>query len=202
MGRNYGILECKGRSASYFALNKMLKHSNVDFIAAKNNLGAGLSSVIISGNTAEINNALKIGKKEAAKINEVLGAVSINNLSNELERYILKKDNVNKKSNKIKYSVVKNAVALIEVFTFSAALKTADNVLKSAEVNLLAMEKSKGGAGNPGLIICLKFTGSNDALKAAEKIALETSAQYYPSPASSILSNPALTTENLSKEGI
>ncbi|RCW61071.1 MULTISPECIES: BMC domain-containing protein [Halanaerobium] len=202
MGRNYGVLECKGRSATYFALNKMLKFSNVDFIGAKNSLGAGLSSVIISGNTAEINNALEIGKREAAKINDVLGAVSINNLSNELEKYILKKDSSNNKSNKTNYAEIKNAIALIEVFTFSAALKTADQVLKTTDVELLAMEKSKGGAGTPGLIVCLKFQGSNDALAAAEKVARRTAAKYYKSPASSILSNPALTIKQLSKEGI
>lgn len=202
MSKNYGILECKGRSAAYFALNKMLKYSNVDFISAKDRLGAGLSSIIISGTTSEIDNALEIGKKEAAKINKVLGAVSINNLSSELEKFILRPQNIEDKNTKVKYSNNKKAVALIEVYTFSAALKTADQVLKNADVNLLAIEKSKGGAGTPGLILCLKFKGSNDALITAEKTAIKTAAKYNNLPAYSILNNPALSIEQLSKEGI
>lgn len=200
MGNNYGILECKGRSASYSALNQMLKHSNVEFVAARSRLGAGLSSVIIRGNTAEIDHALKIGKKEAAKINTVAGAVSINNLSIELENLI------NNKKSKIniedKNSKINSPVALIEVFTFSAAVKIADQVLKSAAVKLLAVEKSKGRAGTPGLILCLKFTGSNDALIAAEQIAIETAKEFTELPASAVLSNPGLTINFLTKEGI
>lgn len=199
MGNNYGILECKGRSASYSGLNKMLKHSGVEFVAARNRLGAGLSSIIIKGNTTEIDYALNIGKKEAAKTNQVLGAVSINNLSNELENLILKKKTKNLINNN---NEINSPVALIEVFTFSAAIKIADQVLKSANVKLLAVEKSKGGAGTPGLILCLKFTGTNDALIAAEKIAVNTAKDYLELPASSILSNPKLTVAYLTKEGI
>lgn len=198
MKNNYGILECKGRSASYSGLNKMLKHSGVEFVAARNRLGAGLSSIIIKGNTTEIDYALNIGKKEAAKTNQVLGAVSINNLSNELENLILKKKTKNLINNN---NEINSPVALIEVFTFSAAIKIADQVLKSANVKLLAVEKSKGG-GTPGLILCLKFTGTNDALIAVEKIAVNTAKDYFELPASSILSNPKLPVAYLTKEGI
>lgn len=199
MGNNYGILECKGRSASYSALNEILKHSNVKFVAAKNKLGAGLSSIIIKGNTADITYALDIGKTKAAKINQVLGAVSINNLSDELENLILEKKFINfKKNNKI----INSAVALIEVFTFSAAIKIADQILKSTDVHLLAVEKSKGGAGTPGLILCLKFSGSNQALIEAEKIAVNTAKDFQQLPASTVLSNPKLTIDFLTREGI
>jgi microcompartment protein CcmL/EutN len=199
MGNNYGILECKGRAASYSGLNKILKHSNVEFAAARNNLGAGLSSIIIKGNNAEIDYALNIGREEAEKTNQVLGAISINNLSKELENLILnKKSEISKKNN----NLINSPVALIEVFTFSAAMKIADQVLKSTNVKLLAVEKSKGGTGTPGLILCLKFTGSNDALIAAKKIALNTAKAFCEIPASTILSNPKLTTAYLTKEGI
>lgn len=200
MGNNYGILECKGRSASYYALNYMLKHSNVEFVTARNRLGAGLSSVIIKGNTAEINHALKIGKEAAAKINWVAGAVSINNLSGELENIVNNTAII--KDNKNKNSKINSPIALIEVFTFSAAIKCSDQILKSADVNLLAIEKSKGGAGTPGLILCLKFTGSNDALLTAEKVALTTAEKYASVNASAVLSNPEMTVNYLCKEGI
>ena len=199
MGNNYGILECKGRSASYSGLNKMLKHTNVQFVAARNRLGAGLSSIIIKGSTAEINYALDIGKEQASKVNRVLGAVSINNLSQELENLILNKKTKNLKNINKEINL---PIALIEVFTFSAAIKIADLVLKSANVNLLAVEKSKGGAGTPGLILCLKFTGTNDALIAAEKIAVNAAKDYFELSASTILSNPKLTIDYLTKEGI
>lgn len=198
MNNNYGILECKGRSTSYYALNQMLKYSSVEFVTARNRLGAGLSSVIIQGSTSEIEHALKIGKKAAAKINWVAGAVSINNLSVELENIV--NNNKNIKDNKNINSKINSPTALIEIFTFSAAIKCADQILKSTDVNLLAVEKSKGGAGTPGLILCLKFTGSNEALLTAEKIALAE--KYASVPTSAILSNPELTINYLCKEGI
>jgi len=198
MENNYGILECKGRSASYYALNQMLKHSNVKFVTARNRLGAGLSSVIIKGSTSEIKQALEIGKEAAAKINMVAGVVSINNLSAELENIVNNKKNI--EDNKSINSKINSPTALIEVFTFSAAVKCADQILKATDVNLLAIEKSKGGAGTPGLILCLKFTGSNDALLTAEKIALAE--KYASIPASAVFSNPELTVNYLCKEGI
>ncbi|MTI59023.1 MAG: BMC domain-containing protein [Firmicutes bacterium] len=197
MNKSFGLLEVKGLAAAYYALDKMLKSTEIKYVTNEKELGAGLSTIIIEGNISAVKIALEEGRKEASMISDVLTAAAINNPHPEIASFIYQK---NKRKKKI---ISRNmAIGFIEIFGYAASLVAADQALKSSNITLLGLDKTKGKPHTPGLIMFLKLAGSTADVKTAVAIALRTSEKLTGSTAHSIISRSEEMLNKLIKEGI
>lgn len=81
-------------------------------------------------------------------------------------------------------------VGFIEVYGFSPAILAADTALKTADVDLVAIESTRGKLGSPGLVVFVKLKGSVDAVKAAVEAGVETASRYTEVIASHVIARP------------
>ena len=206
MENSFGLLEVKGVAAAYYALDMMLKNTSVEYAADEKNLGAGLVTVIIKGNIAAVTNAIEFGKREAEKVNKVLTAASISNPDQELASFILRNNpsyinkntiNVDKEEDK-----VKKAIGFVEIYGYATSLITADTALKSSNVSLLGLDKTKGLADTPGLIMFLKIAGNLDDVSMAVEAAVNISKKYAGVVSHTVLAQPDSMIKTLIKKGI
>lgn len=203
MKKSFGLLEVKGLSAAYYALDSMLKSANVDYVRDEKKLGAGLVTIIIEGSISAVKTAVDCGKKEASNINKVLTAASLDNPHHEIISFIYKNKTNKKQTNEIEKNNKQNlALGLIEIYGFAAALLAADSALKTSNVSLLGLDKTKGKAHTPGLIMFLKIGGKVDSVKLAVKAALQTVSPLTGTISHSIISQPDKMINRLIKEGI
>ncbi|RCW61068.1 MULTISPECIES: BMC domain-containing protein [Halanaerobium] len=86
--------------------------------------------------------------------------------------------------------MAREAVGFIEVYGFSPAILAADIALKTADVDLAAIESTKGKPGSPGLVVFIKLRGSVDAVKAAVEAGVEKAANYTEVIASNVIARP------------
>ncbi|HLV09249.1 MAG TPA: BMC domain-containing protein [Halanaerobiales bacterium] len=86
--------------------------------------------------------------------------------------------------------MAKEAVGLIEVYGFAPALLAADTALKTADVELAAIESTRGKPGSPGLVVFVKLRGSVDAIKAAVEAGANLASQYTEVIASHVIARP------------
>lgn len=197
MNKSFGLLEVKGLAAAYYALDKMFKSAEIEYVSDEKKLGAGLSTIIIKGNISAVKTALEEGRKEASRISDVLTAAAINNPHPEIVSFIYQKNR--KKGETISGNM---AIGLIEIFGYAASLAAADKALKSSNITLLGLDKTKGKPHTPGLIMFLKLAGSTADVKTAVETALETSKNLTGSTAHSIINHPEEDLNELIKEGI
>lgn len=197
MNKSFGLLEVKGLAAAYYALDKMLKTAEIKYVSDEKKLGAGLGTIIIEGNIPAVKIALESGRKEASRISDVLTATSINNPHPEIASFIYQK---NRKKEK---NIFENmAIGFVEIFGYAASLAAADKALKSSNINLLALDKTKGKPHTPGLIMSLKLAGSTADVETAIDTALKTSENLTGFTAHSIINHPEKMLNKLIKEGI
>ncbi|PXV62565.1 BMC domain-containing protein [Halanaerobium congolense] len=86
--------------------------------------------------------------------------------------------------------MAREAVGFIEVYGYSPAILAADTALKTADVDLTAIETTRGKAGSPGLVVLVKLRGSVDAVKAAVEAGAEKAANYTEVIASNVIARP------------
>lgn len=86
--------------------------------------------------------------------------------------------------------MAKEAVGLIEVYGFSPAILAADIALKTADVELAAIESTRGKPGSPGLVVFVKLRGSVGAVKAAVEAGAEQASKYTEVIASHVMARP------------
>lgn len=86
--------------------------------------------------------------------------------------------------------MAREAVGLIEVYGFSPAILAADIALKTADVELAAIESTRGKPGSSGLVVFVKLRGSVDAVKAAVEAGSEVAARYTEVIASHVIARP------------
>ncbi|MFW5991933.1 MAG: BMC domain-containing protein [Halanaerobiaceae bacterium] len=94
------------------------------------------------------------------------------------------------KRKKIEHNSKYNAVDLIEIYGYAAALIGADTALKTADVRLLALDKTRGKPHTPGLIMFLKLGGRVDDVRTAVEAALEKITPLTGSTSSSVIAHP------------
>ncbi|MEJ6950386.1 BMC domain-containing protein [Natronospora cellulosivora (SeqCode)] len=205
MNKSFALLETQGVAAAFYGLDAMLKNTNVSYVGDEKNLGAGLATVIISGNISAVRNAIEIGKNEAKKINKVLTASYISNPHSEIVSFIYRnnpdyKNKEIKKKKDIKED--KKSIGFVEIYGYAASLIAADAALKSSNVSLLALDKTKGKANTPGLIMFLKLAGNVDAVKTAVEVAVETAKKYNDTVSHTVIAQPDAMIKRMIKEGI
>ncbi len=86
--------------------------------------------------------------------------------------------------------MAREAVGLIEVYGFAPAVLAADSALKTADVELVAIESTRGKPGSPGLVVFIKLKGSVGAVKAAVDAGRDTAAKYTEVIASHVMPRP------------
>jgi len=86
--------------------------------------------------------------------------------------------------------MAREAVGFIEVYGYSPAILAADAALKTADVDLAAIETTRGKPGSPGLVVIVKLRGSVDAVKAAVEAGTEKAANYTEVIASHVIARP------------
>lgn len=204
MSKSLGLLETRGLSAGFSALDTMLKTANISYVTDEKKLGAGLVTVIIEGNLSAVKSAVEAGKKTAAAIvgdKRVLTAATIArphpviySLIKHEKYHQTNIDKINSETNE--------AVGLIEIYGYSAALIGTDTALKSANVYLMALDKTKGKPHTPGLIMFLKLGGKVDDVKMAIKATIEKITPLTGSTSSSVIARPDRKLRTLIRAGI
>lgn len=86
--------------------------------------------------------------------------------------------------------MVREAVGLIEVYGFSPAILAADAALKTADVELVAIESTRGKPGSPGLVVFVKLKGSVGAVKAAVEAGADVASRHTELIASHVIPRP------------
>jgi len=79
-----GFIETKGLVAAYEAADTMVKAANVELIS-KENIGAGLVTIIIEGDVGAVKAAVDAGVSAAQKVGEVVAAHVIARPQEEVE---------------------------------------------------------------------------------------------------------------------
>ena len=79
-----GFIETKGLVAAYEAADTMIKAANVTLVS-KENIGAGLVTVIIEGDVGAVKAAVDAGAGAAQKVGEVIAAHVIARPQEEVE---------------------------------------------------------------------------------------------------------------------
>jgi ethanolamine utilization protein EutM len=79
-----GFIETKGLVAAYEAADTMIKAANVKLIG-KENVGAGLVTVVIEGDVGAVKAAVDAGVTAARKVGEVIAAHVIARPQQEVE---------------------------------------------------------------------------------------------------------------------
>lgn len=208
MDNSFGLLEVTGVAAAFYALDAMLKNTNVSYAADEKNLGAGLSTVIISGNISSVKNALEIGKFEAEKINKVLTSAIISNPDPEIKAVILRNNpnysttSLLKDKNTNIEKNINQAIGFVEIYGYAASLVAADQALDASNVTLLGLDKTKGKANTPGLIMFLKIAGKVDAVKVAVEAAVSVAQKYTGTVSHTVIAQPDTMLKTIIKEGI
>lgn len=183
-----GLIEVKGLAAGFSALDTMLKTVDIRYLTSEKNLGDGLVTIIIEGNTSAVEVALSTGKKTAASIGNILTVVSILNPHQDTLALLKEHPQTDGLINNISDS---RAIGLIEIYGFAAALLATDAALKAADISIIGLDKTKSiRPDTPGLIMFLKLWGTVDAVKTAVEVARNTISNITGVISSSVIAKP------------
>jgi len=206
VNKSLGLLEVKGLAAGFSALDTMLKTAEVKYVNDQKKLGAGLVTVIVEGNISAVKAAVDAGYQTAAKIvgqNNVLTATTIPRPHPLILDLIkIKKQKLSIKQTANQEDIKGCAVGLVEIYGYAAALIGTDAALKTANVRLLGLDKTKGKPDTPGLIMFLKLVGQVGDVEMALDATLEAIKPLTGSTSSSIIARPDDKLSSLIKAGI
>lgn len=184
-----GFIETKGLVGNIEATDAMLKAADVEFIGS-DTIGAGLTTVIVTGEVGAVQAATDAGQEAASRVGELFCVNVIARPHNDLARIMPPKGPATGKSGLPAGEQVPVAAALgmIETNGLTAAIQAADAMLKSADVSLVGQEKI--GAG----LVTVFVQGDVGAVKAAveagqtaaSRIGEVVSAHVIPRPHASV----------------
>ena len=183
-----GFIETKGLVGNIEATDAMLKAADVEFIGSVT-IGAGLTTVIVTGEVGAVKASVEAGEEAASRIGELFGTHVIPRPHDDVVRILPPKGPATGKPAGDGEQVPLNAaLGMIETNGFTANIEAADAMLKAADVTLVGQEQI--GAG----LVTVFVQGDVGAVKsaveagqiAASRIGEVVSAHVIPRPHSSV----------------
>ena len=151
-----GFIETKGLVGNIDATDAMLKAADVEFIGS-DTIGAGLTTVIVTGEVGAVKAATEAGEEAASRVGELFCVNVIARPHADLARIMPAKGPATGKSG----LPAGEQVPLDAALGMIASIEAADAMLKSADVSLVGQEKI--GAG----LVTVFVQGDVGAVKAA-----------------------------------
>ena len=184
-----GFIETKGLVGNIEATDAMLKAADVEFIGS-DTIGAGLTTVIVTGEVGAVQAATDAGQEAASRVGELFCVNVIARPHTDLARIMPPKGPAVGKSAKDagEQVPVNSALGMIETNGLTAAIQAADAMLKSADVSLVGQEKIGAGLvtvfvqGDVGAVKAAVETGQTAAMRIGEVV----SAHVIPRPHTSV----------------
>ena len=157
-----GFIETKGLVGNIDATDAMLKAADVEFIGS-DTIGAGLTTVIVTGEVGAVKAATEAGEEAASRLGELFCVNVIPRPHAELARIKPDKGPATGKTGlpAAEHVPLDAALGMIETNGLTASIEAADAMLKSADVSLVGQEKI--GAG----LVTVFVQGDVGAVKAA-----------------------------------
>ena len=180
-----GFIETKGLVGNIEATDAMLKAADVEFIGS-DTIGAGLTTVIVTGEVGAVQAATDAGQEAASRVGELFCVNVIARPHTDLARIMPPKGPAVGKSAKDagEQVPVNSALGMIETNGLTAAIQAADAMLKSADVSLVGQEKIGAGLvtvfvqGDVGAVKAAVEAGQTAAMRIGEVV----SAHVIPRP--------------------
>lgn len=187
--RALGFIETKGLVGNIEATDAMLKAADVEFIGS-DTIGAGLTTVIVTGEVGAVQAATDAGQEAASRVGELFCVNVIARPHTDLARIMPPKGPAVGKSAKDagEQVPVNSALGMIETNGLTAAIQAADAMLKSADVSLVGQEKIGAGLvtvfvqGDVGAVKAAVEAGQTAAMRIGEVV----SAHVIPRPHTSV----------------
>lgn len=184
-----GFIETKGLVGNIEATDAMLKAADVEFIGS-DTIGAGLTTVIVTGEVGAVQAATDAGQEAASRVGELFCVNVIARPHTDLARIMPPKGPaVGKGAKEAGEQVpVNSALGMIETNGLTAAIQAADAMLKSADVSLVGQEKIGAGLvtvfvqGDVGAVKAAVEAGQTAAMRIGEVV----SAHVIPRPHASV----------------
>ena len=184
-----GCIETKGLVGNIEATDAMLKAADVEFIGS-DTIGAGLTTVIVTGEVGAVQAATDAGQEAASRVGELFCVNVIARPHTDLARIMPPKGPAVGKSAKDagEQVPVNSALGMIETNGLTAAIQAADAMLKSADVSLVGQEKIGAGLvtvfvqGDVGAVKAAVEAGQTAAMRIGEVV----SAHVIPRPHTSV----------------
>ena len=183
-----GFIETKGLVGNIEATDAMLKAADVEFIGSVT-IGAGLTTVIVTGEVGAVKASVEAGQEAASKIGELFCTNVIPRPHTDIEHVMPPKGPATGKPAGAGTQVkLESALGMIETNGFAANIEAADAMLKAADVTLVGQEQI--GAG----LVTVFVQGDVGAVKAAveagqtaaSRIGEVVSAHVIPRPHTSV----------------
>ena len=183
------FIETKGLVGNIEATDAMLKAADVEFIGS-DTIGAGLTTVIVTGEVGAVQAATDAGQEAASRVGELFCVNVIARPHTDLARIMPPKGPAVGKSAKDagEQVPVNSALGMIETNGLTAAIQAADAMLKSADVSLVGQEKIGAGLvtvfvqGDVGAVKAAVEAGQTAAMRIGEVV----SAHVIPRPHTSV----------------
>lgn len=184
-----GFIETKGLVGNIEATDAMLKAADVEFVGS-NTIGAGLTTVIVTGEVGAVKAATEAGQEAASRVGELFCVNVIARPHADLARIMPPKGPATGKSGLPagEQVPVDSALGMIETNGLTASIEAADAMLKSADVTLVGQEKIGAGLvtvfvqGDVGAVKAAVEAGQNAATRIGEVV----SAHVIPRPHTSV----------------
>lgn len=184
-----GFIETKGLVGNIEATDAMLKAADVEFVGS-NTIGAGLTTVIVTGEVGAVKAATEAGQEAASRVGELFCVNVIARPHADLARIMPPKGPATGKAGLPagEQVPVESALGMIETNGLTASIEAADAMLKSADVTLVGQEKIGAGLvtvfvqGDVGAVKAAVEAGQN----AASRIGEVVSAHVIPRPHTSV----------------
>ncbi len=156
-----GFIETKGLVGNIEATDAMLKAADVEFVGSVT-IGAGLTTVIVTGEVGAVKASVEAGEEAASKVGELFARNVIARPHDDVARVLPPKGPATGKSSApAKQVPLTKALGMIETDGFAANIEATDAMLKAAEVSLVGQEQI--GAG----LVTVFVQGDVGAVKAA-----------------------------------
>lgn len=184
-----GFIETKGLVGNIEATDAMLKAADVELVGS-DTIGAGLTTVIVTGEVGAVQAATDAGQEAASRVGELFCVNVIARPHADLARIIPPKGPAVGKGTKDAGEQVplNSALGMIETNGLTAAIEAADAMLKSADVSLVGQEKIGAGLvtvfvqGDVGAVKAAVEAGQTNAMRIGEVV----SAHVIPRPHTSV----------------
>ena len=184
-----GFIETKGLVGNVEATDAMLKAADVEFVGS-NTIGAGLTTVIVTGEVGAVKSAVEAGEAAASRVGELVCSNVIARPHADIEKILPPKGPAVGASGAAHGSQVPltSALGMIETNGLTANIEAADAMLKSADVTLVGQERIGAGLvtvfvqGDVGAVKAAVEAGNN----AGSRIGEIVSAHVIPRPHTSV----------------
>lgn len=184
-----GFIETKGLVGNIEATDAMLKAADVEFVGS-DTIGAGLTTVIVTGEVGAVKAATEAGQEAASRVGELFCVNVIARPHADLARIMPPKGPAAGKAGQPagEQVPVDSALGMIETNGLTASIEAADAMLKSADVTLVGQEKIGAGLvtvfvqGDVGAVKAAVEAGQNAAMRIGEVV----SAHVIPRPHTSV----------------